>query len=265
MSGYGYYSPIAIWSGKYWALITSVFVHRELLHFAFNLYWLWVLGGALERVIGPLRLLAFFAMSAVVSSGVEFAVSETTGIGASGVVYAMFGFMWIARDRVEVFKKAIPKQIVVLFLGWGILCIVATLLKIKSIANAAHIAGLLFGIGVAFLFVLKKRVPLAVAGLASLVLLAIIPLFWCPWSAAWVSKQGYDSHARHDYARAVGWYQRSIELGGDRVWALRNMARAYSSMGNHQKFAEALEDLRQVDPKAAQEIELNVADPAESK
>src|SRR4030095_6768732 len=88
LSGYGYYSPIDIWNGKYWSLLTSVFVHRELLHFAFNLYWLWVLGGALEREIGSLRLLPFLALSAVVSSGVEFAVAGTTGIGISGVVYA---------------------------------------------------------------------------------------------------------------------------------------------------------------------------------
>lgn len=259
MSSYGNFPPSAIWGGKYWALFTSVFVHRELLHFAFNLYWLWVLGGALEGVIGPLRLLAFFVMGAVVSSGVEFAVAGTTGIGASGVVYAMFGFMWMARDRVEAFKKTVPKQIVVVFLGWGVLCIVATLLKIQNIANAAHIAGLLFGIGVAFLFVLKKRVPLAVAGLAGLVLVAIIPLFWCPWSVVWVSMQGYNSHAKHDYARAVGWYQRSIALGGDRVWALQNMARAYASMGNQAKFQQALEELRQEDQEAAREIEQSFA------
>jgi GlpG protein len=210
-------------------------------------------------------MLAFIMMSAVVSSGVEFAVAGTTGIGASGVGYAMFGFMWIAGDRMESFKKVVTKRIVILFLGWGLLCIVATVLKIQSIANAAHIGGLLFGIGVAYLFVLKKRVPVAIGGLAGLLLLAIVPLFWCPWSAGWVSKQAYDAHARHDDARAVGWYRRSIELGGDRVWSLRNMARAYSAMGNHPKFEETLEELRQVDEEAARETEKSVAPSVEGR
>lgn len=204
-------------------------------------------------------------MAAIVSSGVEFAVSGSTGIGASGIVYATFGSMWIASDRVEAFKIAVPKRIVVLFLGWGVLCIVATLLKTMNVANAAHISGLLFGAGVALVFVLRKRVPLMVAGLSSLILMAVVPLFWCPWSAGWVSKQGYDAHLRHDYAKAVSWYQRTIDVGGDTVWALENMARAYRSMGDQSKFEEALERLRLVNPKAADGFEQGVTGAAERK
>ena len=265
MSKYGNFPPSAIWAGKYWALITSVFVHRELLHFAFNLYWLWVLGGALERVIGPLRMLAFSLMAAIVSSGVEFAVAGSTGIGASGVVYAIFGFMWIASARVEAFKKAVPKQIIVLFLGWGVLCIAATLLKTMNVANAAHISGLLFGAGVAMAFVVRKRVALMVGGLSGLILISVIPLFWCPWSAGWVSKQAYDAHLRHDYVKAVSSYQRTIDLGGDITWALENMARAYRAMGDQSKYEEALERLRRVSPKAADGLEQTVTGTAEKK
>ena len=265
MSRYGNFPPSAVWGGKYWGLITSVFVHREWLHFAFNIYWLWVLGGALERVIGPLRMLAFFMTAAIVSSGVEFAVSGSTGIGVSGVVYAIFGFMWIASANVEPFKKAVPKRIVVLFLGWGVICILATLLKTMNGGNAAHISGLLFGAGVAAAFVLKKRVPLMVAGLSVLLLIAVVPLFWCPWSAGWVSKQAYDAHLRHDYGKAVRWYQRTIDLGGNAEWAFENMARAYHGMGDQSKYEEALERLRLVNPNAAQQVEQAFAGTAEKK
>ncbi len=265
MSRYGNLPPSAIWGGKYWALITSVFVHREWLHFAFNIYWLWILGGALERVIGPLRMLAFFLMAAIVSSGVEFAVSGSTGIGASGVVYAIFGFMWIASYRVGTFKKAVPKQIIVLFLGWGVICILATLLKTMNVGNAAHISGLLFGAGVATVFVVRKRVRLAVAGLSGLILIATVPLFWCPWSAGWVSKQAYDAHLRHDYGNAVRWYQRSIDLGGNTEWAFENMARAYHAMGDKSKYEEKLERLRLVNPNAADQVEKAFTRTAEKK
>jgi membrane associated rhomboid family serine protease len=33
-----------IWSGAYWALLTSVFLHAGFWHFLFNVYWMWVLG-----------------------------------------------------------------------------------------------------------------------------------------------------------------------------------------------------------------------------
>jgi membrane associated rhomboid family serine protease len=265
LSSYGYYPSNSIWNGKYWALITSVFVHRALWHCAFNVYWLWVLGGTLERVIGPLRFLAFFLTAAIVSSGIEFAISGSTGIGASGVVYAMFGFMWIAGGRINLFKKAMPKRIIVLFLGWAVICILATLSKTMNIGNAAHISGLLFGAGVAGLFVLRKQRPFIIAGLGNLILIAVIPLFWCPWSPGWVAKQGYDAHARHDYAKAVSWYQRTIDLGGDQAWALENMALAYSSMDDKSRYEETVERLRQLDQKAADEIERTVKGGSERK
>ena len=258
LSQYGYLPAIEIWGGKYWALLSSVFVHRALLHFAFNVYWLWVLGGALEREIGPLRMLAFFTASAIVSSGVEFAVSGSTGIGASGVGYSIFGFMWIARTRVDAYRKAVPTQVVVLFLGWAVLCIAATLLKTMNVGNAAHVSGLLFGAGIATAFVVRKRVTLTFVGLSCLILIAVVPLFWSPWSAGWAGRQGYDAHARHDYVKAISWYQRSIDLGGDPVWALQNMALAYISMGEQMKFDDALEKLRQRDPKAAEKVEQTV-------
>ena len=260
LSRYGYLPAVAIWSGKYWALLSSVFVHRELLHFVFNVYWLWALGGAMERAIGPLRLTAFVVTSAIVSSGIELAVSGSPGIGASGVGYAMFGFMWLARERVDEFKKTVPKQVVVLFFGWGVICILGTLIKTMHIANAAHISGLLFGAAVAMAFVLRKRVVLMAAGLGCLILVAVVPLFWCPWNANWASKQGYDAHLRHDYATAIGWYQRTIDLNGDSIWAVENMARAYRSLGNQSKYDEALNRLRLLDPRAAQQLEHDVAD-----
>jgi GlpG protein len=265
LSKYGYLPATAIWSGKYWALLSSVFVHREILHFVFNVYWLWVLGGVLERAIGTLRFLVFFVMAAIVSSGIELAISGSTGIGASGVGYAIFGLMWIASNCIEAFKNVVTKRIVVLFLGWAVICIVGTLLKKMNVANAAHIGGLLFGAGVAMVFVVRKRVPLMAAGLSCLILVAVVPLFWCPWSVGWVSKQGYDAHMRHDYPRAINWYQRTIDLGGDTVWAVENMALAYRSMGDQSKYKEALERLRLLNPKAAQKVEQGLADNSENK
>src|SRR5262249_840320 len=85
--------PYEIWQGKYWALMNSVFVHVGWWHVAFNVYWLWILGGLLERLSGHLRWLIFFVAAAVVSSGVELAFTGAQGVGLSGVVYAVFGLL----------------------------------------------------------------------------------------------------------------------------------------------------------------------------
>jgi membrane associated rhomboid family serine protease len=80
LAKWGCYPPAKIYSGEIWAFITSVFVHVEPWHVAFNLYWLWVFGSKLERVIGSARWLGFFLGAAFVSSGIQFAFSGTTGI-----------------------------------------------------------------------------------------------------------------------------------------------------------------------------------------
>ncbi|MHC4860976.1 MAG: rhomboid family intramembrane serine protease, partial [Planctomycetota bacterium] len=52
LSRCGYLPAWDIWDGGWWALLTSAFVHIEIWHLAFNVYWLWVLGSRLERTIG---------------------------------------------------------------------------------------------------------------------------------------------------------------------------------------------------------------------
>ncbi len=253
-SKWGYFPSDAVWDGKYWALISSVFVHLELWHLAFNVYWLWVLGRRLERVTGSLWWLAFFLLAALVSSGIQLAISGSTGIGASGVVYAIFGFMWAARNQIEDFKAILSKQIIVVFVAWLFICLAVTYFNIWQVGNAAHFSGVLFGIFTADVFIVKYKPRLAVIASVFLVIGSIVPIFWSPWSAAWVSKQAYKAHVREDYITAITLYRRSLELGQDPVWAWSNLVLVYKTVGDQAKYEEALQILQKLDEKAAREI-----------
>lgn len=113
--------------------------------------------GILYNEIGRAYWLGFFLLSAIVSSGAQLGVTSSTGIGASGVVYSMFGFMWAAKERYVSFQRIATKENLILFLGWLLLCIVATWLDIMRRGNTAHITGLLFGTGAAFIILKKKQ------------------------------------------------------------------------------------------------------------
>ncbi len=254
LSKFGYLSPNDIWDRKYWGLITSIFVHTQLWHVAFNVYWLWILGGALERSIGHPYWLIFVVMAALVSSGIQFGVSGSTGIGFSGVGYGMFGFMWVARNRYPEFKQILTKQIVLLFIGWLIMCMIASLLHLMDVGNGAHIGGLLFGTAASAIFTLKYKTRLVSVGMGALIFAALLPLFWCPWSAQWVGRQGYKAHVNHDYEKAILNYQRSMELGADPQWALSNIAEAYGDMGNNKKQKETLEQLQKFSDKETNRV-----------
>jgi rhomboid protease GluP len=155
LSQWGYLPGSRIWGGGVWGLITSTFVHLEIWHFGFNVYWLWQLGRRLEDALGWWRYLSFFLLAALLSSAAQLLVSGTTGIGMSGVIYAMFGFMWIARHRFTFFKEILDDRTIAMLLIWLVGGIILTALEVMNIGNAAHITGCLFGVAVAYLYGLQ--------------------------------------------------------------------------------------------------------------
>lgn len=247
-SKWGYLPAGSIREGDYWALLTSVFVHMDPAHLIFNAYWLWALGGRMERSIGSLRFLAFFTLAGLVSSAFQFAVSDDTGIGASGVVYAIFGFMWLARGRYPEFGKVLDRRTIGIFLLWLAGCIVASYLDLLNVGNAAHVSGLLFGGAVAGVFVVGRKTAFWRAGLAALMMLPIAPFFWCPWSVSWLSLEAFAAHDAGETQRAIDLYTRILEIEPEDAWARYSRGVAYGDLGDEAKAQADIEKARQIDP-----------------
>lgn len=259
-SRWGYFPPSAIWKGVPWSLMTSAFVHLEIWHLAFNVYWLWMLGNCLEDSIGPGRWLLFFLSAAWISGTLELLVSGDQGIGMSGVGYALFGFGWLARHKMPQFKALLSQQTIITFLLWLVGCALATFAGLANIANMAHLAGLAFGAAVAGTFVVRHRVLLVAPALALLVAASFVPLFWCPQSVEWTSERASQAHEKEDYAQAVFWYRRSLARGQEPSWVWTNLALIYHD-SNKPEYFKAMKELRAVDAKAAQEIEAEYGPP----
>jgi membrane associated rhomboid family serine protease len=122
-----------------WRLVTSVLPHVDVLHLAFNLYWLWAFGTVLERTLGPWRFAALVGVLASVPSAAEYAF-QVGGVGLSGVVYGFLAFMW-TRRRDERFAPFVRPATVQLFVFWFFLCVVLTVTSIWEVGNVAHAAG----------------------------------------------------------------------------------------------------------------------------
>jgi GlpG protein len=246
---YGWLPALEIWRGHFWALVTSAFVHMEIWHLALNMYWLWILGKLLEPVMGSLRYLAFLVMAAFLSSSYQMVISDTTGIGMSGVVYAIFGFMWLSRSRYPEFNQVMTRQNIQLFLYWLVGCIIATHLKIWTVGNAAHVAGLLFGAGVAGAFALSYRPRLAFFALTLFVLGSIPPLLWCPWSVTWLSLKAYDAHLAEHVDEAIYWYTRIVQRDPGNACAYLNRGNLYQATNRDHLARRDFERARELDPK----------------
>jgi GlpG protein len=193
---------------------------------------------------------SFFLTAAIISSGIQLGISGIGGIGTSGVVYAIFGFMWAARNHFDSFKESLPKQTIILFVAWLFICLATTFLNIWQAGNAAHFSGMLFGIIIADIFVVRHKACLAKIASVALIVSSIVPLFWCPWSVIWVSKQAYNAHSKGDYASAINYYHRSLDLGQDRIWVYTNLAKAYEAIGDQANQEKTLKKLQQLEEKS---------------
>jgi membrane associated rhomboid family serine protease len=260
LAPFGYLPAERIWDGAYWALISSAFIHLELWHVAFNVYWLWTFGSAVEPVLGMLPFAGLVLVSALVSSSIQLGASGDTGIGASGVVYALFGLMWAGSKRVPRFAQVLGENTAPLFWVWLVGCILATRAGIVQVGNAAHVGGLLLGLLAAhWLIPGAPRRALAIVGSGLFVLLSLVPLVWSPWSPSWVGQKAYEAHVAGELDAAIAGYRRSIALGGDRAWALANLASAYLAKGQENECAAAVSELRAIDPAAAATLEADLS------
>lgn len=140
-----------VWDGQLWRPFTTTLLHGSLLHAAFNIYWMITLGTAIENHIRSPRYLLFIIVVAYVSTMFQFYVTGLFGnapsrmVGLSGVVYGLFGLMWIGRRYVPEWRWVCNDDTVRLMIGWFFFCFVITYLGMP-IANWAHAGGL--GIGV---------------------------------------------------------------------------------------------------------------------
>lgn len=131
--------------GAVWAILATTVVHSPTnpLHIVFNVMAFSVLGRLIETIYGPFRLaLLLIALGFVASSAqLEF---DGLGIGLSGVVYGIFGFM-IGASPSNPFLWWFVKKNAVSLIGWAVIAVLISQTSTLKIGNVAHFSGLFYG------------------------------------------------------------------------------------------------------------------------
>ena len=143
-------------NGQVWRLFTPMFLHFGLFHIVFNMMWVFQLGQIIEIKQGKWMLSLICLLSGALSNLAQYWVSGPVFGGMSGVVYALFGYIWIQSLTNLRFGLRLNPALVYLMLGWFVICWTGLLEKFfgLSVANTAHTAGLASGIAISFLFTL---------------------------------------------------------------------------------------------------------------
>lgn len=140
------YGPLTF-SGEFWRIFSSIFVHIGVIHIAMNMYVLWDIGNALERLYGTTKFVAIYLLAGIGGSVCSlFFNPAIISAGASGAVFGSFGaLLAIYKGHEKSFNpeyiKAATRSVMFLLafnLIWGF--------SQKGIDNAAHIGGFVTGV-----------------------------------------------------------------------------------------------------------------------
>jgi membrane associated rhomboid family serine protease len=136
----------AVADGEGYRLLSSAFLHYGIMHILFNMWALYVVGPPLEAVLGRLRYLVLYLVSAIGGSVLVYLLSPLGAhtAGASAAVFGLFGATFVIGRRLN------------LDVRWVVMLIVINLVitfTIPGISWQGHIGGLVTGAVIAAAYV----------------------------------------------------------------------------------------------------------------
>lgn len=160
--------PYGVAEGEYYRLFTQMFLHYGLLHVLMNMWALWILGRALEGVLGRVRFLALYLVAGLGGGVAAYLFSPGSATaGASGAIFGLFAALFIVLKRLGRDTSSVVP----------ILVINIAISFVPGISLAGHLGGLITGAIVATALAYaprKTRNVIVSATIAALVLIMFV-------------------------------------------------------------------------------------------
>jgi rhomboid protease GluP len=127
----------ALAQGRWWTLVTAIYLHGSLLHILFNLLWINQLSPAVEELFGRARLVVIFTAGGAAGFLISSAAGVGFSIGASGAIFGLLGaLVRYGRSRGGRFGLAVFRQ----YGQWALVLFVLGFLM-PGVNNLAHAGG----------------------------------------------------------------------------------------------------------------------------
>ena len=147
--------------GQIWRLVTPLFIHAGILHFAVNMYSLYAIGPTIEQYFSRNRFLYVYIISGVGGVLLSFFFSSNPSVGASSAIFGLIGtlggFLFLHRKVLNVrdqLQRIISITVINLIIGMS-----------PGIDNWGHVGGLIAGIILSFVIGPRYRLVQTLQGL----------------------------------------------------------------------------------------------------
>jgi len=137
---------------QYPTLVTSAFLHADLMHLLFNAFTFWAFAFSLEGAIGTPRFLALYAFGLLVSDlGTWLKHRRNPGyqcLGASGAVLAVLfaSIVYFPTNALYILPIPVPIPAPLFAVGYLAYSVYASKQATGRVAHDAHIGGALAGL-----------------------------------------------------------------------------------------------------------------------
>jgi uncharacterized protein len=133
-----------------WRFVSSIFLHGDLGHIAYNLFALLLFGSILEKLIGSRRFLIVFFATGVLANLISINFYNSS-LGASGAIFGVIGALIFVRPGLIVWAFGMPMPIFVAGILWGLGDLIGAVSflggnPLSNTGNIAHLSGMLFGL-----------------------------------------------------------------------------------------------------------------------
>lgn len=145
--------------GQWFRLFTATLLHFGIIHLFFNFMAMSAVGPETERNLGLGRFLFVYLLAGILSNVSSLFYHEMRGIlifqaGASGAICGLIGSLYVVGSlRGGMYGEMVKKVVV----RWVIMILIFGYF-VKSVDNAAHISGIIFGALLTWMVGLKKGV-----------------------------------------------------------------------------------------------------------
>jgi len=139
--------------GRWWTLLTAIYLHGNLLHILFNLLWIRQLGPAIEQLYGPARFVTIFTVAGVVGFVASSAYGHAFTLGASGSIFGLLGaIVAYGHRRGGVFGQAMLREY-----GMFALVLFVMAFVMPGVDHFAHAGGFIGGLAAGYVLSIADR------------------------------------------------------------------------------------------------------------
>ena len=147
---YGQVNSLVLYSGYYYQLFTSLFVHADITHIVGNMLFLFIFGLRAEEMFSLPEYLAVYFVGGLTGNVLSLFLlpANTVSVGASGAIFAMFGasVVYARRSVSQSIIGALIYAFFLLFISAGV-----------GVNIFAHIGGLAAGLVIGYVLATRRK------------------------------------------------------------------------------------------------------------